>query len=165
MRCILLLLLVCLACSACAHRGHSAASDEVKKQAKIDAECEYSRSDCIDCATRHADLDHDGRINQTEVDALKVRMISWVWRQIAWLARYTTPYIMMRCSDDEGYITTRSLGDKRATCLAHCVDWMRFMPMCIALDEHPRVYPHDRDTYYDDPSSRKIHGSGSVVKS
>jgi hypothetical protein len=113
-------------------------------QLDIDAKCEYTRDDCIDCATRHADIDKDGRINQTEVDVLKARMLSWWQRDLAWFARYTTEYIMYRCADADGFITARSFQEKRGMCLEHCADWMRFMPMCMPLDRHKHAYAHNR---------------------
>jgi len=112
----------------------------------IDEKCLYTRADCIECATRHADIDRDGRINRTEVDILKDRMLSWWQKDLAWFARYTTDYIITRCADADGFITPRSFHEKRGMCLQHCYDWMNFMPLCTRLDKRPHEYAHNRKT-------------------
>ncbi len=110
-----------------------------------DSQCKYTRDDCIDCATRHADLDHDGRINATEVDLLKSVMLVWWETGVAWWFDYSTPAIMHRCGDAEGYITPESVAAHRYLCLRHCADWMHFMPLCMRLDEKGYRYPHHRE--------------------
>jgi len=107
-----------------------------REKIEFDKTCKYTREDCIDCATRHADLDADGKINRTEVDALKMRMLTWWQRDLAWFARYTTDYIMFRCADAYDFITVESLHAKRNLCLQHCGDWLNFMNLCAPLDKH-----------------------------
>lgn len=157
---ILLVALALAARTAADTAGASVATTTKPTAAQLaaDAECEYSRSDCISCATRHADIDRDGRINATEVDIFRRRAVSWVWRQIAWIAQYNTDYVMQRCGDEDGFITAASLIQKRYSCLAHCENWHRFMPICTSLDKHTKEYPHRRDTVYDDPNSRTTGG-------
>lgn len=96
--------------------------------------CEYTREQSIECATRHGDLDHDGRINKTEIGLLRKKLLPWYVRTLAFFAAYTDEFLLWKCGDAHGYVTAQSLFDKKNLCLMHCRDWKKFMGFCKELD-------------------------------
>lgn len=100
-----------------------------------DAKCEYTREQSIECASKHADLDFDGKINRTEIAMFKDRLLPWYVKVLAWAAQYTESYLLWKCGDAHGFITAQSLAAKKNLCLQHCADWRKFMTLCKELDK------------------------------
>ena len=153
-----LLWCVLLAASLLIVAASEDAKDEDKaEEARLDAECAWTRQDVFECVKRHArDIDEDGRLDAREIALFKKKLLGW-WNGISdvalsigtffggkdnWLTKYTLQEIMHRCGDADGYVTLQSWNDNRHTCERHCRDWTRFMDLCTALDRKPHAYEH-----------------------
>lgn len=131
-----------------------------------DPACKWQRSDCHECLLRHADdVDGNGKLDAHEVDKFKDKLLGWFGTALykiagavtpaSWLKSVSTPTIMERCGDHEGFITSESFKARSDHCLRNCEAWNHFMSLCVKLDKEYHHYSHHKIDKFGNTMTKK----------